>query len=81
MRNGVKNMFRAWYVPIITRYSGSASGSYHHQDAGKFAGLRLSVCLADFVRGVIELYQALRDDNEEQAVAIMNMSWGLDRKQ
>ncbi len=88
-RNRVaENMFRTWYVPFY--YYGVIHGDPHPgnytitPDGGvnllDYGCIRLF--RPDFVRGVIELYKALRDDNEEQAVAAYEY-WGfkgLDRE-
>ena len=85
MRNQVaENMFRAWYVPLY--YYGVIHGDPHpgnYTIAGDgsinlldFGCIRLFK--ANMVKGVIELYEALRDDNESQAVAAYE-SWGFDR--
>ena len=88
-RNRVaENMFRTWYVPFY--YYGVFHGDPHPgnytitPDGGvnllDYGCIRLF--RPDFVRGVIELYKALRDDNEEQAVTAYEY-WGfkgLDRE-
>jgi len=89
LRNKVaENMFRTWYVPFY--YYGVIHGDPHpgNYTITKDGGVNLldygciRLFRPDFVRGVIELYQALRDDNEEQAVAAYEY-WGfrgLDRE-
>jgi predicted unusual protein kinase regulating ubiquinone biosynthesis (AarF/ABC1/UbiB family) len=88
-RNRVaENMFRTWYIPFY--YYGVIHGDPHPgnytitSDGGvnllDYGCIRLF--RPDFVRGVIELYKALRDENEEQAVAAYEY-WGfkgLDRE-
>ena len=88
-RNRVaENMFRTWYVPFY--YYGVIHGDPHPgnytitPDGGvnllDYGCIRLF--RPDFVRGVIELYKALRDNNEEQAVTAYEY-WGfkgLDRE-
>lgn len=77
------NMFRAWYVPLY--YYGVLHGDPH---LGNYAvredhGLNLldfgciRVFRPDFVRAVIDLYHAIRDDNQELAVHAYE-TWGFD---
>ncbi|MDA0909074.1 MAG: AarF/UbiB family protein [Proteobacteria bacterium] len=88
-RNRVaENMFRTWYVPFYYygvihgdphpgNYTITPDGSVNLLDYGCIRLFR-----PDFVRGVIELYKALRDNNEEQAVTAYEY-WGfkgLDRE-
>jgi predicted unusual protein kinase regulating ubiquinone biosynthesis (AarF/ABC1/UbiB family) len=82
-RNGVAEaLFRAWYVPLY-RY-GIIHGDPHlgnYQVAGDggvnlldFGAIR--VFPARFVRGVIDLYEAVRDNDEERAHAAY-VAWGF----
>jgi predicted unusual protein kinase regulating ubiquinone biosynthesis (AarF/ABC1/UbiB family) len=83
VRNAIAyNMFRAWYVPFY-RY-GVIHGDPHLGNYGIRAdhGLNLldfgciRVFPPSFVRGVIELYKALRDDDAELAVQAYE-TWGF----
>ena len=83
MRNRVaENMFRAWYIPLYYygiihgdphpgNYTIADDGSLHLLDYGCIRFFK-----ADVVKGVIDLYQALRDNNHAQAVAAYE-SWGF----
>ena len=83
VRNGVaRNMFKAWYLPFyyyavihgdphLGNYSVRADQSINLLDFGcvrKFD--------ASFVRGVIDLYYALRDDDRERAAHAYE-TWGF----
>ena len=84
IRNQVAmNMFKAWYVPFykfgvihgdphLGNYSIRADGGINLMDFGCIRIFR-----PDFVTGVIELYKALRDGNEEQAVNAYKR-WGFE---
>jgi predicted unusual protein kinase regulating ubiquinone biosynthesis (AarF/ABC1/UbiB family) len=84
IRNQVAmNMFRAWYVPFykfgvihgdphLGNYSIRPDGGINLMDFGCIRIFR-----PDFVTGVIELYKALRDGNEEQAVNAYKR-WGFE---
>jgi len=82
-RNAVaRNMFRAWYVPFY--YYGIIHGDPHlgnytvRPDNGinlfDFGCIRIFT--AGFVKGVIDLYHALDQDDEELAVAAYE-NWGF----
>ena len=82
-RNAVaRNMFRAWYVPFY--YYGVIHGDPHlgnytvRPDNGinlfDFGCIRIFT--AGFVKGVIDLYHALDQDDEELAVAAYE-NWGF----
>ena len=83
MRNTVAtNMFRAWYVPLyyygcihgdphLGNYTVRADGSINLMDFGC-----IRVFKPSFVRAVIDLYCALRDDNEDLAVSAYE-TWGF----
>jgi predicted unusual protein kinase regulating ubiquinone biosynthesis (AarF/ABC1/UbiB family) len=82
-RNAVaRNMFRAWYVPFY--YYGVIHGDPHlgnytvRPDNGinlfDFGCIRIFT--AGFVKGVIDLYHALDQDDEELAVAAYQ-DWGF----
>jgi len=82
-RNAIAyNMFRAWYVPLY-RY-GIIHGDPHlgNYTARPDHGINLldfgciRVFPASFVGGVIELYEALRDDDEALAVHAYE-TWGF----
>lgn len=83
MRNTVAyNMFRAWYVPFY-RYGvihgDPHLGNYQVRENGDinlldFGAVR--VFRPSFVRGVIDLYRALRDDDEDLAVHAYE-TWGF----
>ena len=84
MRNRVAHhMFRAWYVPFyfygvihgdphLGNYTFRPDGSVNLMDFGC-----IRVFPAPFVRGVIDLYVALRDGDEELAVEAYR-NWGFD---
>jgi len=84
IRNQVAmNMFRAWYIPFykfgvihgdphLGNYSIRPDGGINLMDFGCIRIFR-----PDFVTGVIELYKALRDGNEEQAVNAYKR-WGFE---
>jgi len=83
-RNAVaQNMFRAWYVPFY--YYGVIHGDPHlgnytvRPDAtiNLFDFGCIRVFKPSFVRGVIELYRALRDGDEGLAVHAYE-TWGFD---
>ncbi|MDR3516312.1 MAG: AarF/ABC1/UbiB kinase family protein [Azospirillaceae bacterium] len=76
------NMFRAWYVPFyeygiihgdphLGNYSVRPDGSINLLDFGC-----IRVFPPHFVGGVLELYEALRTDDEERAVAAYR-AWGF----
>ncbi len=83
MRNTVAhNMFRAWYVPFyffgiihgdphLGNYTVREDGSINLLDFGC-----IRVFHPPFVKGVIDLYRALRDDDEALAVEAY-ASWGF----
>ena len=77
------NMFRAWYIPFylygvihgdphLGNYSITDSGDVNLMDFGC-----IRVFPASFVKGVIDLYHGLRDNNEELAVEAYR-TWGFD---
>ncbi|HSK38899.1 MAG TPA: AarF/UbiB family protein [Arenibaculum sp.] len=78
------NMFRAWYVPFY--YHGVIHGDPHlgnytvREDMGvnllDFGCIRIFP--PSFVKGVIELYEALRTDDADRAVEAYR-SWGFER--
>ena len=84
MRNQVAmNMFKAWYIPFykfgvihgdphLGNYTIRPDGGVNLMDFGCIRIFR-----PDFVTGVIELYKALRDGDEEQAVNAYK-SWGFE---
>ncbi|MEX0922706.1 MAG: AarF/UbiB family protein [Rhodovibrionaceae bacterium] len=84
LRNAVaRNMFRAWYVPFydcgiihgdphLGNYSVKPDGAVNLLDFGCVRVFR-----PDFVKGVIDLYFALENDDEELAVEAYR-SWGFD---
>ena len=83
LRNRVAmNMFRAWYVPFyrygvihgdphLGNYTVREDGTVNLLDFGC-----IRVFPPSFVKGVIDLYMALRDDNRDLAVAAYE-SWGF----
>ena len=83
MRNQIAmNMFRVWYVPFyyygvihgdphLGNYSICSDGRINLMDFGSIRLFR-----PDFVGGVIDLYKALRDENEELAVHAYE-KWGF----
>ena len=84
IRNQVAmNMFKAWYVPFYkfgVIHGDPHLGNYSIRDDGginlmDFGCIR--IFRPDFVTGVIELYKALRDGNEEQAVNAYKR-WGFE---
>ena len=84
IRNKVAlNMFKAWYVPFykfgvihgdphLGNYTIRSDGGVNLMDFGCIRIFR-----PDFVTGVIELYQALRDGDEEKAVNAYKR-WGFE---
>jgi predicted unusual protein kinase regulating ubiquinone biosynthesis (AarF/ABC1/UbiB family) len=84
IRNQVAlNMFKAWYIPFykfgvihgdphLGNYTIRPDGGVNLMDFGCIRVFR-----PDFVTGVIELYKALRDGNEEQAVNAYK-TWGFE---
>ncbi len=84
IRNQVAlNMFKAWYIPFykygvihgdphLGNYTIRPDGGVNLMDFGCIRIFR-----PDFVTGVIELYKALRDEDEEQAVNAYK-SWGFE---
>lgn len=76
------NMFRAWYVPLY--YYGVIHGDPHMGNYSVRDDLSINLldfgCVrvfpSTFVGGVIDLYQALRDDNRDQAVHAFK-TWGF----
>ena len=84
VRNTVaRNMFLAWYVPFY-RYGvihgDPHLGNYSIHDAGDVNLLDfgcIRVFPPSFIRGVLDLYQALRDDDEELAVSAY-ATWGFE---
>jgi predicted unusual protein kinase regulating ubiquinone biosynthesis (AarF/ABC1/UbiB family) len=84
MRNKVAyNMFRAWYVPFyyygvihgdphLGNYTVRPDGSVNLMDFGC-----IRVFKPSFVKGVIDLYQALRDGEEDLAVEAYRI-WGFE---
>ncbi|WPZ36100.1 AarF/UbiB family protein [Thalassobaculum sp. OXR-137] len=82
------NMFRTWYVPFYfygVIHGDPHLGNYTIRDDGSINLLDfgcIRVFPPAFVKGVIDLYRALRDDDEELAVQAY-ASWGftdLDRE-
>ena len=83
MRNQIAmNMFRVWYVPFyyygvihgdphLGNYSICPDGRINLMDFGSIRLFR-----PDFVGGVIDLYKALRDENEDLAVHAYE-KWGF----
>ena len=84
MRNKIaQNMFRAWYVPFylfgiihgdphLGNYSIRPNGDINLLDFGC-----IRIFPPTFVKGVIDLYMALRDGNEELAVEAYK-TWGFE---
>jgi predicted unusual protein kinase regulating ubiquinone biosynthesis (AarF/ABC1/UbiB family) len=84
MRNKIaQNMFRAWYVPFylfgiihgdphLGNYSIRPNGDVNLLDFGC-----IRIFPPTFVKGVIDLYMALRDGNEELAVEAYR-TWGFE---
>jgi predicted unusual protein kinase regulating ubiquinone biosynthesis (AarF/ABC1/UbiB family) len=84
MRNKVAhNMFRAWYVPFynygiihgdphLGNYTVRPDGSVNLMDFGC-----IRVFKPSFVKGVIDLYRALRDGDEDLAVEAYRI-WGFE---
>ena len=84
IRNKVAlNMFKAWYIPFykfgvihgdphLGNYTIRPDGGVNLMDFGCIRIFR-----PDFVTGVIELYHALRDGDEEKAVNAYK-SWGFE---
>ncbi len=84
MRNTVAhNMFRAWYLPLygygvihgdphLGNYTVRPEGSINLMDFGC-----IRVFKPSFVRAVIDLYRALREDDEALAVRAYE-TWGFD---
>ena len=84
LRNQIAlNMFRAWYVPFyrygiihgdphLGNYNIRADGSVNLLDFGCIRVFR-----PDFVRGVIELYKALRDEDDDLAIEAYGR-WGFE---
>ena len=77
------NMFRAWYIPFylygiihgdphLGNYSITEEGDVNLMDFGC-----IRVFPASFVKGVIDLYHGLRDDNEELSVEAYK-TWGFE---
>ena len=77
------NMFRAWYVPFyffgiihgdphLGNYTVRPDGSINLMDFGC-----IRVFKPSFVKGVIDLYRGLRDDDEELAVEAYR-TWGFE---
>ena len=76
------NMFRAWYVPFY--YYGVIHGDPHLGNYSITENLKINlmdfgsirVFRPEFVSGVIDLYKALRDENNELAVHAYSQ-WGF----
>ena len=77
------NMFRAWYIPFylygiihgdphLGNYSITEQGDVNLMDFGC-----IRVFPASFVKGVIDLYHGLRDDNKELAIEAYK-TWGFE---
>ncbi len=84
LRNRVAlHMFRAWYVPFYDYgviHGDPHLGNYTLREDGTVNLLDFGcvrVFPSSFVRGVIDLYRALRDDDEELAVSAYE-TWGFD---
>ena len=77
------NMFRAWYVPFYyygVIHGDPHLGNYTVRDDGSINLLDygcIRVFSPAFVKGVIDLYRALSDDDMELAVEAYR-SWGFD---
>lgn len=77
------NMFRAWYVPFYyygVIHGDPHLGNYSIRDDGSVNLLDfgcIRIFEPDFMFGVIELYKALRDNDEDRAVAAYR-TWGFD---
>ncbi len=83
LRNRVAlNMFRAWYVPFYNYgviHGDPHLGNYTMREDGTVNLLDfgcIRVFPSPFVRGVIDLYHALRDDDEDLAVSAYE-TWGF----
>jgi len=83
LRNRVAlNMFRAWYVPFYNYgviHGDPHLGNYTMREDGTVNLLDFGcvrVFPPPFVRGVIDLYRALRDDDEDLAVSAYEI-WGF----
>jgi predicted unusual protein kinase regulating ubiquinone biosynthesis (AarF/ABC1/UbiB family) len=83
LRNRVAlNMFRAWYVPFYNYgviHGDPHLGNYTIREDGTVNLLDfgcIRVFPSPFVRGVIDLYHALRDDDEDLAVSAYE-TWGF----
>jgi len=76
------NMFRAWYVPFYDYgviHGDPHLGNYTIRDDGSVNLLDFGcvrVFESSFLRGVIELYKALRDEDENRAVGAYEI-WGF----
>jgi len=77
------NMFRAWYVPLyeygvihgdphLGNYTVREDGSLNLLDFGC-----IRIFKPDFVQGIIDLYNAIRDDNDALAIHAYE-TWGFD---
>ena len=84
LRNAVaRNMFRAWYVPFYyygVIHGDPHLGNYSVEQDGKVNLLDfgcIRVFRPDFVKGVIDLYFALENDDEELAVEAYRC-WGFE---
>ncbi len=83
LRNRVAlNMFRAWYVPFYNYgviHGDPHLGNYTMREDGTVNLLDFGcvrIFPSPFVRGVIDLYRALRDDDEDLAVSAYE-TWGF----
>lgn len=84
MRNDIAlSMFRAWYVPFYEYgviHGDPHLGNYSVRDDARTINLLDFGCIRifppNFVRGVIELYKALRDDDMDHAVYAYSL-WGF----
>jgi predicted unusual protein kinase regulating ubiquinone biosynthesis (AarF/ABC1/UbiB family) len=83
LRNRVAlNMFRAWYLPFYNYgviHGDPHLGNYTLREDGTVNLLDfgcIRVFPPPFVRGVIDLYRALRDDDEELAISAYE-TWGF----